>query len=118
MGRHRGTNKRNMAIKQLTQHQLIFYLLLKAKDEYKAPGDLIGPVKIIETDERGYISYEANSRLTEIVKQNPDLLVSRKRQGKNYLEYKVDRAHFIGTKALLHVIEQKSLRDLYNKIVI
>ncbi|MCK4609437.1 MAG: hypothetical protein KAT71_08140 [Gammaproteobacteria bacterium] len=101
---------------KITQHQAILYQLMMAGAEYLAPQDLMGEVKVVPFDTWVFVSYEANSRVSEIKRDNPELIHSDWVTGKSGARYQVHRLKYYQlahSKEMAQYIKSDKLRAFY-----
>ena len=102
---------------KITQKQAIFYQLYKRHKagirEHFEIWKLMGEVYCDEVKKWGFVSYEASARLSEMTKENPDLLERKLVTGKTGSTYYTYR---INPCANVSHIRDSKLRDLHRTI--
>lgn len=100
-----------------TQKEAIFYTLytlFKAKDEKYLPvHKLMGEVFVKETNQWGYASYECSARASEMIKENPGLLMRTRLTGKSGASY---YGYRISPMAKPELIKDEKLFAFYKRI--
>lgn len=100
-----------------TQKEAIFYTLLKrfrAKDaQYIPVHQLMGEVYIEELGKWGYVSYECSARASEMIKENPNLIMRTRIRGKSGAQFYGYKLNPFPTPEM---IRDPKLREFYYKI--
>ncbi len=101
-------------IKEITQHQAIFYFFYKKyienKNELTPLWRVVGEHYINEFDQWVLISYEVSARMSELYKNNPELFYREWQTGKSGSRY---YAYKIAENPNLEKIKQEEIREFY-----
>lgn len=101
-----------MSQNNLSQKQVIFYLLYKNykdKNEPMPPHHFMGECFVEPVNKFYFVSYEASARLSEMNTENPDLLKITPITGKS-------GARYFGYSLEKNVIADPKLKEMYLKI--
>jgi len=106
-----------MAKNMISQKEAIFwtlYQLFKKKDEKYVPVHaLMGEVWCEPAKKWGYVSYECSARASEMIKENPGLLMRTRLTGKSGARY---YGYHISPVAKPELIKDEKLLAFYRKV--